>query len=83
MSIDTLNFPKDIAEEIGLGVREINHLKRLGCRFFGGKLAVLPKRVRMHPQGRRDRRAEAVGLNEHRCQRLQCRVPCANAEIFQ
>jgi len=40
MSIDTLNFPKDIAEEIGLGVREINYLKRLGCRFFGRKTCV-------------------------------------------
>lgn len=40
MSDETLRYPKEIAKEIGLGVNEVNALKRLGCPFYGRKTCV-------------------------------------------
>lgn len=40
MSDLTLQFPKDIAEEIGLHENEINSFKGKGCRFYGRKTCV-------------------------------------------
>lgn len=40
MSDQTLQFPKAIAEEIGLHENEINSFKGKGCRFYGKKTCV-------------------------------------------
>jgi hypothetical protein len=40
MSDYTLQFPGDIAEEIGLHQNEINAFKGKGCRFYGRKTCV-------------------------------------------
>lgn len=34
---DTLHYPRQLCAAIGLGVNQINALKRLGCPFFGRK----------------------------------------------
>lgn len=36
----TLEYPGKIAGRIGLGVNEVNNLKRLGCPFYGRKTCV-------------------------------------------
>jgi len=41
MSEHTLQFPKAIAEEIGLHECEINGFKGQGCRFFGRKTSII------------------------------------------
>ena len=38
--IDTLYFPCEITEEIGLSKGRINFLRNLGCRFFGRKTTI-------------------------------------------
>jgi hypothetical protein len=38
--IDTLFFPCQITEEIGLSKGRINFLRNLGCRFFGRKTTI-------------------------------------------
>jgi hypothetical protein len=38
--IDTLYFPSQITEEIGLSKGRINFLRNLGCRFFGRKTTI-------------------------------------------
>jgi len=40
MSEHTLQFPKFIADEIGLSVNEINALRGHGCPFYGRKTCV-------------------------------------------
>lgn len=42
MSYDTdkLEYPKDIADIIGLSAGEINFLKHKGCKFFGRKTTI-------------------------------------------
>jgi hypothetical protein len=42
MNVDseTLQYPKEIAETIGLSTNEINALKRQGCPFRGRKTSV-------------------------------------------
>jgi hypothetical protein len=39
-NIDTLYFPCQITEEIGLSKGRINFLRNLGCRFFGRKTTI-------------------------------------------
>ena len=34
---DTLHYPRQLCAAIGLGVNQINALKRVGCPFFGRK----------------------------------------------
>lgn len=34
---DTLHYPRQLCAAIGLGVNQINALKRLGCPFYGRK----------------------------------------------
>lgn len=40
MNIDKLEFPRNIAEEIGLSPNEINFLKTKGCPFYGRKTTI-------------------------------------------
>lgn len=40
MSESTLQYPAEIAEEIGLNVKKINAMKHHGCRFIGRKTSV-------------------------------------------
>lgn len=42
---DTLHYPRQLCAAIGLGVNQINHLKRLGCPFFGRKTTLRWVRV--------------------------------------
>lgn len=34
---DTLYYPRQLCEAVGLGVNQINGLKRIGCPFYGRK----------------------------------------------
>jgi len=38
--MDTLYFPCEITEEIGLSINEITHLKKKGCFFHGRKTSI-------------------------------------------
>jgi len=38
--IDTLYFPNEITNEIGLSINEITHLKKRGCPFHGRKTTI-------------------------------------------
>jgi hypothetical protein len=38
--IDTLFFPNEITNEIGLSINEITHLKKRGCPFHGRKTSI-------------------------------------------
>lgn len=38
--IDTLYYPTEIAEEIGLGRVEIGNMRNLGCPFYGKKTTI-------------------------------------------
>ena len=40
IDIDRLEFPKDIADTVGLQKEQINFLKRKGCPFFGRKTTI-------------------------------------------
>ncbi len=42
---DTLHYPRQLCAAIGLGVNQINALKRLGCPFFGRKTTLRWVRV--------------------------------------
>ena len=48
MSDYTLQYPKFIAEEIGLSTNEINALKKKGCPFLGRKTSVAIVRAFLH-----------------------------------
>ena len=62
MSDYTLQFPCEIAEEIGMNTNEINALKKKGCPFFGRKTSVAIVRAFIH----RTMGAESlVGLPAH------------------
>ena len=37
MSDETLQYPAKIAKEVGIGVNQLNDLKKKGCRFYGRK----------------------------------------------
>jgi hypothetical protein len=53
--IDTLHFPSDISEEIGLSINEITHLKKRGCPFHGSKTTIRWVRLFL---------AKCAGLND-------------------
>ena len=38
--IDTLYFPNEITDEVGLSINEITHLKKRGCPFHGRKTTI-------------------------------------------
>lgn len=40
IDLDTLHFPAEIAEIVGLDKNEINYMKRRGCPFYGKKTTV-------------------------------------------
>lgn len=48
MNEDTLQYPKFIAKEIGLGVNEVNALKGQGCPFYGRKTSIRIVRAFLH-----------------------------------
>jgi hypothetical protein len=38
--IDTLYFPKEISDDVGLSINEITYLKQKGCPFYGRKTTI-------------------------------------------